>query len=326
MRFKLTPRSMLFAGMCFCLASGELWLRNAIALQNSQIAFSSSKNDENYEIYVMDSDGGNQKRLTTNHDGDAQPAWSPDGQQIAFVSNRGDGRSQIYVMDANGGNPKKLTNTRKNSDPSWSPDGQRIAFTSRPNGTAAHIAVMDADGHNTFKLTDGQRPTWSPDGQSVAFEFLKDGVNQIYEINVNGQGFKRVTNDLTNKSGPAWSPDGQQIAYYALDGGFFQIYVVDADGKNPKRLSHNRVDNMHPAWSPDGQTIAYVIFKGINVRPGRATIHLMTADGKYLKQLSDIHNGADYGPDFGPIGLVVSPTSKTTTIWGRLKKRASNVP
>ena len=52
---------------------------------------------------------------------------------------------------------------------------------------------------------------------------------------------------------------------------------------------------------------------------GGATIHLMTADGKYLKQLSDDHKGNEYYPDFGPGGLAVSPTSNKITIWGRLK-------
>ena len=51
----------------------------------------------------------------------------------------------------------------------------------------------------------------------------------------------------------------------------------------------------------------------------------MTADGKYLKQLSDVHVGIDYQPDFSPVGLAVAPTSNKTTIWGRLKKRSSNL-
>ena len=183
---------------------------------------------------------------------------------------------------------------------------------------------MDTDGHNAFKLTDGQEPSWSPDGQKIAFEFLKDGINQIYEINVNGQGFKRITHDLANKVGPAWSPNGQQIAYGSLDEGVFQIYVVDADGKNRKRLTHNQVvRHWYPAWSPDGQTIAYGT-SNVNLL-GRGMIHLMTPDGKYLKQLSDVHNGHDTHPDFGLIGRAVSPTSNTITIWGRLKKLASNL-
>ena len=50
----------------------------------------------------------------------------------------------------------------------------------------------------------------------------------------------------------------------------------------------------------------------------------MTADGKYIKQLSKDRVGIDYQPDFSPGGLAVSPTSKTATLWGRLKKLEPN--
>ena len=89
-----------------------------------------------------------------------------------------------------------------------------------------------------------------------------------------------------------------------------------ADGKKRVRLTHSTQNNWLPAWSPDGRTIAYV-----SARDNRliGTIHLMTADGQYIKQLSDVHKGGDYDPHFRPAGLAVTPASKTTTIWGRLK-------
>ena len=97
---------------------------------------------------------------------------------------------------------------------------------------------------------------------------------------------------------------------------YFQIYVVRADGKKRVRLTHGTQNNWLPAWSPDGRTIAYVSARDFRLI---GTIHLMTADGQYIKQLSDAHNGGDYDPHFRPTGLAVTPASITTTTWGRLK-------
>ena len=322
MRFKLIGRCLLFAVLCVCLTSGELWLKNGLAEHHKpQIVFSSTR-DGNPEIYVMDSDGANHRRLTANQAENYRPAWSPDGTKIAFVSNRNRGFVQIHIMDADGKSPIRLTNTVWDDYPSWSPDGQKIAFCSSPDGRMInHIAVMDADGNNRVKLEDhATQPSWSPDGKKIAFVSRRDGIEEIYVIGADGHGLKRVTRDLMFKGGPpSWSPDGGRIAYWGDDEAlFFQIYVVDIDGRKRNRLTHNREHHWQPAWSPDGRTIAYV-----SAGDGRliGTIHLMTADGEYLKQLSDVHDGGDYQPDFDPkTGLGVSPTSNNTTIWGELKR------
>lgn len=65
----------------------------------------------NYDIFLMDADGSNERRLTDWRGLDSGPAWSPDGAHIAFTSNRS-GRSQIWVMDANGSDARPITHTQ----------------------------------------------------------------------------------------------------------------------------------------------------------------------------------------------------------------------
>jgi len=107
MQFK--QKLVYIASGCVLLLSGVLLLINvqAQAPQQAQIAFQSNR-DGNQEIYVMDADGKNQRRLTNNPAEDGYPAWSPDGQRIAFGTYR-DGNWEVYVMDADGENPRNLT-------------------------------------------------------------------------------------------------------------------------------------------------------------------------------------------------------------------------
>jgi len=162
---------------------------------------------DNNEIYVMNADGKNRKRLTRNkvYDGEAQ--WSPDGKRIAFGSYR-DGNREIYVMNADGSKKKHLTkNTAFDRDPQWSPDGKRIAFASWG------IYVMNADGSKQKRLTKNRSvdaPVWSPDGKRIAFMSWREGYPEIYAMNSNGSNQKRLTKNKTYKYAPVWQPTPQK--------------------------------------------------------------------------------------------------------------------
>ena len=85
---------------------------------HAQIAFVSEKHG-NREIYVMDANGNNHRRITNNFWDDDEPSWSPDGKRIAFVSGR-DRNLEIYVMNADGNNHRRITNNFwDDSDPKW---------------------------------------------------------------------------------------------------------------------------------------------------------------------------------------------------------------
>ena len=313
-------------GSTVILFSGEPWLENGLAFNTNRIVFTFSKPGES-EIYVMDADGRNRENLTNHPAYDSSPDWSPDRTKIAFVSNR-NGGNQIYVMDADGKNPTRLTDGPLTKwSPDWSPDGQRIAFTVQPaRMSESYIAVMDADGNNRVRFKDYARdPSWSPDGREIAFSSQRDGEwwDDIYVIGTDGQGLRRVTHELRELWGayrPAFSPDGKRIAYVAIDELYPQIFVVGTDGKNRVRLTQDQQNHGSPAWSVSGRRIAYVV----RDNDGPSTIHLMTSHGEYLKRLSVVDGANDGEPDIRSVGLAVSPSSKTSTTWGRAKKLAPN--
>ena len=83
------------------------------------------------------------------------------------------------------------------------------------------------------------------------------GNYEVYVINADGSGLKKLTDHPADDSGPVWSPDGKQIAFTSSRDGYLEIYVMNADGSDLKNLTNNPADDTSPAWSPDSRQIAF---------------------------------------------------------------------
>jgi Tol biopolymer transport system component len=120
-----------------------------------------SREDGNWEIYVMDADGGNPQRLTNNKELDWSPGWSSDGKQIVYLSKNTKGSNLINIVDADGGNPRTVLTQYGVVTPAWSPDGKSIAY-----GSSTGLFVMTSDGKNRRRIGPaGYDPSWSPDSK-----------------------------------------------------------------------------------------------------------------------------------------------------------------
>lgn len=210
-------------------ASDPTWSPNG-----SKIAFSGSQTGMAGGVYVMNADGTGVVRLTDSPGRSWAPAWSPDGKRIAFVSNRVDPdptdsrRSHdLWVMNADGTSVKRLTDWATAYQageiwirrPAWSPDGSKIAFqmmvATGPGAGKSRIYVVNADGTNRTAITsdnvNAADPAWSKTGTRIAHTrevSRPDGSAgtqfDIYTMNPDGTGPKRLTTTTATEAGLAW--------------------------------------------------------------------------------------------------------------------------
>jgi Tol biopolymer transport system component len=223
----------------------------------TKIAFVRADGTGDSAIYVMSSDGTEQKTLTSPGyaQADFSPRWSPDGQEIVFSRSYEWGSfKEIFVMKADGSGEINLTNFQATRDDPqawadaggarWSPDGTKIGFhqTSKVYGLRTNVWTMNPDGSDRRRLTTGLRefnPEWSPDSARIAFQSPFD----ISTTDRYGSGQTALTNDSDEDWEPQWSPDGRRIVFQRIrqtpDGGTdgSDVYVMNADGTGQVNLT-----------------------------------------------------------------------------------------
>lgn len=257
---------------------------NCSEVLENQIVFSRS-HDQNIELYVMNTDGTQQTRLT-NTPGieEVFASISPDAMSIAYSTSANfDGN--IATINADGTGFKQLTFSGEDAYPRWSPDGEKITFISNRDGNL-EIYVMNADGSGQTRLTnnsaDDSYPEWSPNGSMIYFTSNRDGDPEIFSMDTSGLNITQITKDSSDNLLPVSSSDGSKLAFLSDRDGDLNLYIMNTDGSDVHQLTAFNAVTRFPSWSPDGSRIAFDTNKDGN----DFQVYSIGADGTGLINLS----------------------------------------
>jgi len=169
----------------------------------------------------------------------ARPSVDFEGKLYAYHSREeADRQPRLYrTHDAEARPIRREGNPILGVSPSWLPDG-RILYSGCLRDTCGVIA-MRADGTAARQVTAGgneANPEASPDGQQVAFMSQRDGNWEVYVVNVDGSGLRRLTRDPANDGLPTWSPDGRHLAFVSHRDGYWAVWVMRPDGSDQRKL------------------------------------------------------------------------------------------
>ncbi|HET7790836.1 MAG TPA: BamA/TamA family outer membrane protein [Gemmatimonadales bacterium] len=250
------------------------------------------------------------------------PALSPDGRDIAYFSERNSFFVDLYLADAETGKVKRrlvkssLSNNYESlrfiySAGSWSPDGKAFAIAAkhkdRDDLVLLDVARDKEERRIVIPLNGLTTPSWSPDGQQLVFTGYDGGISDLFIVNRDGSGFRRLTNDKDADLDPSWSPDGKTIAFATDRGpetdfselkfGNLRIALYHLDTGEIEVLTHmDYGKNINPVWAPDGKSLAFV-----SDRTGISNIFLFDLGDRNVYQLTDVFTGVSGITPISPV-------------------------
>lgn len=211
---------------------------------------------DRYDIYTINRDGTDLKRLTNYDVYTAEGVLSADGKRIVFTSLK-DGDLEIYTMNADGTDVRRLTNTPGYDGGAWwSPDGKQIVYrANHPTDSAELSAYRDL----------------------LAQRLVRPAKVELFIMNADGSDQRRITHLGGANFGPSWTPDGKRIIfasnYLSPRSGNFDLFLVNPDGTGLEQITFNQAFDGFPMFSPDGKQVVWASNRH-DAKPGETNVFI----------------------------------------------------
>jgi len=163
---------------------------------------------DNNDIWRVNADGSNLRKLTRMNGLQHDPVWCSGGDRIVFLSGEGKQNHDIFIMERDGAKPRPLTaDNLYNFEPACSSRGE-IAFSSNRSGNY-DIWAMDVEAKQISQLTEhpgyDSSPSWSPDGKTLVFVSDRSGQLALWGMKRDGTELRQLTENNTGCRSPVWS-------------------------------------------------------------------------------------------------------------------------
>src|SRR5258705_1913506 len=250
------------------------------------------------------------------------PALTPDGREMAFFGDQGGFFIDLFLADAETGRVKrrlvKSTLNKNyeslrfiNSAGAFSADGRFFALAAKRRDRDDLVILDVKRGREVqrikLSINGLQTPTWSPDGKQLVFTGFDGGLSDLYVINRDGTGLRRLTSDKFADLHPAWSPDGKTIAFVTDRGsntsfdelrfGNLRIALLHLETGAIDMLGNMQIGkNINPQWAPDGRSLAFV-----SDRTGINNVFLYDMIDAQIYQLTNMFTGVQGITPLSPV-------------------------
>ncbi|PKO51406.1 MAG: Tol-Pal system beta propeller repeat protein TolB [Betaproteobacteria bacterium HGW-Betaproteobacteria-20] len=162
----------------------------------------------NSQVYTINADGSELKKLTKSSAIDTEPTWSTDAKWIYFTSDRG-GNPQIYKVSSSGGEAQRVTfEGAYNVSPRFSPDGKSLAMI-RNDGGKFRVALQDLSSGQVQLLSEGSQdesPSFAPNGRVLLYATRAGGHGALAAVSADGRVKQRLNESGGDIREPAWGP------------------------------------------------------------------------------------------------------------------------